>query len=98
MKAPYDTPRVGLAAGGAGCRAAAGCRRAGLLLDRGVRLHDVDLPRLLARPAHPDLVLDGVTAGGVLLDRGVEALGREAAGRGGHPVRGGGPDAEVIHD
>src|SRR5206468_7472709 len=43
--------------------------------------HRVDLPGLVARPVHPDLVLHRVTTRGVVLHLGCEAGGSEPAGR-----------------
>src|SRR5438067_828101 len=61
----------------------------------GVRLDDVDLPGLLAGAGDPDLVLQRVAAGRVvLLDCG-QSGDLEPVGRLGDLVGGGGLDAEV---
>src|ERR1700727_386488 len=69
----------------------------GLVEDVGVALDDVDLPRLLAGAGDPDLVLDGVAAGGVFLGGGRQSRGGQAGGRGGDLAGGLDLDAEVVH-
>ena len=63
----------------------------------GVGLDDVDLPGLAAGAVDPDLVLQGVAAGGVVLLEGGQARFLETAGRGGDLVGGVDLDAEVVH-
>ena len=48
----------------------------------GVGLDGVDLPRLLPGAVHPDLVLQRVAAGGVVLDLGEQAEAGQALGCG----------------
>src|SRR4051812_6866727 len=85
---------------GAAAAAGAAAARAGvgdLQQVVGVGLDDVDLPGLLAGAGDPDLVLEGVAAGGaVLLERG-QPGGREPVGRPGNLVRGGDLHAQVVH-
>src|SRR5262245_4019719 len=84
------------ASGRAGRRGTAG-GVGGLVEDVGVALDDVDLPGLAAGAGDPDLVLDGVAAGAVLLGGGREALGGQAGSGCGHLPGGLDLDAEVVN-
>src|SRR6188508_2751172 len=72
----------GLRAGGGALARCIDRRAAGALAplhDRRVLLHDEDLPRVAVRILDPDLVLESVTAGGVLLAQGEQTGGLEPA-------------------
>lgn len=62
----------------------------------GVGLDDVDLPGLATGAVDPDLVLEGVAAGGVVLLKRGETCRLEAVGGGGHRLRGVHLDAKVV--
>ena len=79
------------------CGGAQQAEPAGLVEGVGVALDGVDLPGLVAGAGDPDLVLDGVAAGGVLLGAGRQPVGGEPGGGGGDLGGGLDLDAEVVH-